>query len=141
LPRVLFIALLARIALDGGADAGTAPTQDVHTFLSEQVAAWNKGDLEAFTSSYAEDATFNSPTGVTKGRDQVLARYKKRYPDKAAMGTLSFELLETRAQSSAVSIAAKWTLTYPNKPAASGHTLLVIHPRGTSWMIVQDASM
>jgi uncharacterized protein (TIGR02246 family) len=131
---------LALIVLLAGPDAGS-PSQDVHAFLNEQAAAWNKGDLEGFTASYADDATFVSPSGVTKGRDEVLRRYKKRYPDKAAMGTLSFEFLETRAVTGGVSVVAKWTLTYPNKPASSGHTLLVLHPRATSWMVVQDASM
>jgi uncharacterized protein (TIGR02246 family) len=126
--------------LAAGADAGT-PSQDVRGFLNEQLAAWNRGDLEGFTASYAEDATFVSPKGVTRGRDEVLKRYKKNYPDKAAMGTLSFEFLETRAVTGGVSVVAKWTLTFPNKPASSGHTLLVLHPRGSSWMVVQDASM
>jgi uncharacterized protein (TIGR02246 family) len=135
---VLSTAVLLLVA--AGPDAGV-PSQDIRAFLNEQAAAWNKGDLETFTSSYAEDATFISPSGVTRGRSDVLARYKKRYPDKVAMGTLSFEFIETRTAPGAVSVTAKWTLTYPNRPAVSGHTLLVLHPRGTSWMIVQDASM
>jgi uncharacterized protein (TIGR02246 family) len=128
------------VLVAGGPDAGT-PSENAKAFLNEQVAAWNSGDLEAFTGSYSEDATFISPKGVSKGRSEVLARYKKNYPDKAAMGTLGFEILEARVAQGAVSVAAKWTLTYPNRPAATGHTLLVLHPRGKSWMIVQDASM
>src|SRR5690348_12006781 len=71
-------------------------TDNVKTLLLDQAKAWNAGDLDAFCSVYADDATFVSPSGVTQGRGNVLARYKKRYPDKAAMGTLSFEFLETR---------------------------------------------
>ena len=128
------------LLITAGPDAGVV-SQDVRAFLNEQAAAWNKGDLETFTNSYAEDATFISPSGVTRGRADVLARYKKRYPDKAAMGTLSFEFIEIRPAPGAVSVTAKWTLSYPNRPPVSGHTLLVLHPRGSSWMIVQDASM
>jgi hypothetical protein len=40
-----------------------------------------------------------------------------------------------------VSLLARWTLTYPAKPAATGLTLLVFRPRGKEWEIVQDASM
>jgi uncharacterized protein (TIGR02246 family) len=119
----------------------TTPAESARAFMTEQATAWNKGDLETFCASYADDATFVTPTGVTHGRDQVLARYKKKYPDKAAMGTLSFEFVETRVAQGAVTVIAKWNLSYPNKPAASGHTLVVLHPRGTSWMVVQDASM
>jgi uncharacterized protein (TIGR02246 family) len=109
--------------------------------VTNQLEAWNRGDLPAFTSVYADDAVFVSPNGVTRGRQAVLERYQKRYPDKKAMGTLSFEMIEAREQKDAVSIVAKWTLSYPDKPAASGHTLLVLHKKGGKWLIVQDASM
>ena len=109
--------------------------------LTTQGEAWNRGDLPAFTSVYADDAVFVSPNGVTKGKQAVLERYQKRYPDKKAMGTLSFEFIETREQKDSVSVVAKWTLAYPDKPAASGHTLLVLIKKGDKWLIVQDASM
>lgn len=135
---MLSFTLLVLVA--GGPDAGT-PADSAKAFLNEQVAAWNRGDLDAFAASYAEDATFVAPSGLTKGRSDVLARYKKRYPDKAAMGTLGFDILEARPIAGGISLVAKWTLTYPSRPPATGHTLLVLHPRGSSWMIVQDASM
>jgi uncharacterized protein (TIGR02246 family) len=110
--------------------------------LDRQVEAWNRGDLEGFVSVYAEDAAFVSPTGLTRGRQAVLERYRKRYPDKAAMGRLSLEMVETRlAGAQAASVVARWTLAYPDKPAASGLTLLVLHRSGDRWLIVQDASM
>ena len=40
----------------------------------------------------------------------------------------------------AVSVLARWTLAYADKPEATGLTLLVLRPRGDSWEIVQDAS-
>ena len=115
----------------------------VAAVLDRQTAAWNRGDLEGFVSAYAEDATFVSPTGLTRGRQAVLDRYRKRYPDKAAMGTLALEIVETRlaAGEAGASVVARWTLSYPDKPAASGHTLLVLRPRADGWAIVQDASM
>jgi uncharacterized protein (TIGR02246 family) len=121
--------------------AAVAPADSAKAFLNAQAAAWNKGDLDAFCQSYAEDAVFVTPTGLTRGREQVLARYKKKYSDKAAMGTLSFEFLDVRSAGQAVSVMAKWSLSYPNKPAATGSTLVVLHARGDSWRVVQDASM
>jgi uncharacterized protein (TIGR02246 family) len=120
-----------------------ALSQSVRDFLNEQARAWNRGDIEAFVASYADDATFITPGGVTHGRDQVLARYKSRYPDKAAMGTLTFEVIEVRPTVGTVSAAMKWGLTFANKkkPPVGGHTLVVLQPRGSSWMVVQDASM
>jgi len=129
----------------------------VTTLLETQAAAWNRGDLAAFCRVYAEDAAFVAPTGLTRGRDAVLARYRTRYPDAAARGTLSFEIVEVRPADGlepdpfggiapggvySVSLVAKWRLTYPGKPDASGLTLLVLRPAGPStWEIVQDASM
>ena len=117
------------------------PSDQVKALLTAQAEAWNRGDLDAFCAVYAPDALFISPSGTTRGKDQVLARYKKRYPDKKAMGTLSFEFIETRESPAFVSIAAKWKLSYPGKPAAEGHTLLVLRKRGDGWEILQDASM
>ena len=107
-------------------------------------------------SVYAEDAVFASPSGLTRGRALVLERYQKKYPDAAARGTLSFDVLETRLASGVevsffgdalpsdvhgVSVLARWALAYPEKPTASGLTLLVLRRRGNGWEIVQDASM
>lgn len=128
-------------------------------------AAWNRGDLDAFCADYADDARFISPSGLTQGRQAVLERYKKKYPDHAAMGTLSFEIIEVRLSSGmegsvlgsarpagiqSASVVARWTLAYPqatggappSRETATGLTLLVLRPRGGGkWEIVQDASM
>ena len=97
---------------------------DAKATVTGQLQAWNTGDLKAFTSVYADDAIFVSPSGVTRGRQAVLERYQKRYPDKKAMGTLSFEVVEAREQKDAVSIVAKWTLSYPDKPAQKGNCMI-----------------
>ena len=131
---MLAIALILAAAPASSVDA-------VKALITAQGEAWNRGDLPAFTQVYADDAIFVSPTGVTRGRQAVLERYQKRYPDKKAMGTLSFEFVEARELKDSVSLVAKWSLSYPDKPVASGHTLLVLHKRGEKWVIVQDASM
>jgi uncharacterized protein (TIGR02246 family) len=128
------LALILAAAPVSNADA-------VKALITAQGEAWNRGDLPAFTSVYAEDAMFISPSGVSRGRGAVLERYQKRYPDKKAMGTLSFDFVEARELKESVSLVARWTLSYADKPAASGHTLLVLHKRGEKWLIVQDASM
>jgi uncharacterized protein (TIGR02246 family) len=142
--RVLAVFAVAGFALSARVSAGGAEAVAV---LQAQVGAWNRGDLAAFCDVYEEDATFLSPSGITRGRQAVLDRYRKRYPDKAAMGVLTLEPIETRPVAAAqegpppaVSIAARWTLAYPDKPAATGLTLVVLHRAGDRWRIVQDAS-
>jgi uncharacterized protein (TIGR02246 family) len=150
----LALGLLAGPALHGAGDVGCAQKAEdaVKALLATQSAAWSRGDLEGFTAVYAEDASFLSPTGITHGRQQVLERYRHRYPDKKAMGILTLDVLETRTfpaegkpcDARSVSVAARWRLAYPDQPGkktAEGTTLLVLRPRGGSWEIVQDASM
>lgn len=137
------------------AEPGSSPEAQIAALLRTQAEAWSRGDLEAFTSVYAEDAAFLSPTGLTRGRREVLERYKRRYPDAAAMGKLTLEVLETRVftggsasgQAAGASVAARWRLEYPNqagqadRKTAEGLTLIVLRRTATSWEIVQDASM
>ena len=129
--------------------SGASPEEQVAALLRAQAEAWNRGDLEAFTAVYAEDASFLSPSGLTHGRREVLERYRKRYPDKAAMGKLTLEVIEARTfpagkDAKAVSVAARWRLEYPgqaDRKTAEGLTLLVLRRAGGGWEIVQDASM
>ena len=126
--------------------------QTLEAELNLQAEAWNRGDLKSFTSIYMEDAVFVSPSGVTNGRDAVLARYLKRYPDKAAMGTLELGVLSMlplgcRSQDdapAAASVVARWTLGYSQdskRQTVTGHTVLVFVQDGKKWRIAQDASM
>jgi uncharacterized protein (TIGR02246 family) len=129
---------------------------EVQAHLDQQLEAWNRGDLDAFCAGYDEDALFISPSGSTKGRDEILSRYRKRYTDREAMGTLSFEILEMRpvqgveismlgdsspGRVHTVSVAARWILTYPDREEAAGLTLIVLQRRGDGWSIIHDASM
>lgn len=140
-----------------GEQRGTAKAlEEVRKLIETQTEAWNRGDLDAFTAAYAEDAAFLSPTGLTRGRGEVLARYRKRYPDGKAMGRLRLEPIEMRpavgteftlvggakpSRVHGVSVAARWELTYPDKEPASGLTLIVFRRGRDGWEIVQDASM
>jgi peptidoglycan/xylan/chitin deacetylase (PgdA/CDA1 family)/ketosteroid isomerase-like protein len=133
----------------------------IRALLDTSAAAWNRGDLAAFCNDYAEDALFVSPNGTTRGRKAVLERYLAKYPDRGAMGTLSFEVLEVRLTSGmeqsmlggvrptsvlGASVVARWSLVTTGKTSSgtqssSGLTLLVLRRRGRGWEIVQDASM
>jgi ketosteroid isomerase-like protein len=130
--------------------------EEIDGLIEAQVAAWNSGDLEGFTSVYSEDCKFLSPSGLTEGRAQVLARYRRRYPDRAAMGTLRFEFIEMVPASMevesvfglvkstgifGVSVAATWFLSYPDRDTASGLTLIIFRRTPKGWRIIQDASM
>ncbi len=135
----VLLSLIVGFAL--GAVAAS-PERELRKVLADQSAAWNRGDLEAFCAVYAEDATFLSPSGLTKGRQSVLERYRKKYVDKAGMGILALEIQEVRTQNAtAASVVARWSLTWPDKPKAEGLTLIVFTKTPRGWRILQDASM
>jgi uncharacterized protein (TIGR02246 family) len=136
--RRSLVAALPFAAAPGGAGD---PAREAAAVLDAQIAAWNRGDLDAFCALYSEDAVFASTTGLHRGRKEVLERYRKRYPDRGAMGTLAFEKVDVRAAADAVSIVARWRLAYSDKPEASGLTLVVLRRTPEGWRLVQDASM
>ena len=41
----------------------------------------------------------------------------------------------------AVSVVARWSLSYPDREDASGLTMIVLQRRGDGWSIIHDASM
>jgi uncharacterized protein (TIGR02246 family) len=145
------LAVLALIppALAAEPGAGPSPEEQVAAVLHAQAEAWSRGDLEAFTAVYAEDAAFLTANGLTRGRREVLERYRKRYPDAAAMGKLTLEVLETRTfppgkDAQGAAVVARWRLEYPEtaeRKTAEGLTLIVLRRTGGTWEIVQDASM
>ena len=139
---VFACALVACAPRAHAASPPPAPREELSALLHVQASAWTRGDLEAFCAVYADDATFVSPTGLTKGRQAVLDRYRKKYVDKAGMGALTLEVDEVRAaNATTASVVARWTLTWPDKPKAEGLTLLVFWKTSNGWRIVQDASM
>ena len=128
--------------------APTAVAAEARMLLETQAAAWNRGDLDGFCSVYADDALFVTAFGLTKGRAEVLARYRSRYPDAAARGTLSFEVLSVDVLSSeakrapeGIAVLARWKISHPDSPAAEGLTLLNLVRTPLGWRIVHDASM
>jgi len=70
----------------------------IRKILNAQQTAWNEGNVDAFLEGYwhSPDLTFSGSGGIARGWDGVLARYKKNYPDRAAMGHLDFSDLEFR---------------------------------------------
>ena len=153
-PFALALLLFSGLTLAGCGGSGSAVRSSTATeeapfdpnvvlgLLQEGAAAWSRGDLDTFVSVYADDCLFMTPAGLTRGRQEVLDRYRERYPDRAAMGELQLEVVEARpAPPGGIAVAARWVLSYPDRPAASGYTLVIFRRIDGVWQIVQDASM
>lgn len=114
----------------------------IRAVMAAQEAAWNKGDLEGFMKGYWEDEglKFIGKTGVTYGWQATLDRYRKGYPDRAAMGVLHFDLLHVeRISAKAALVVGKWTLQRAEDQPNGHFSLLWRKIKGT-WVIVADHS-
>jgi uncharacterized protein (TIGR02246 family) len=118
--------------------------QAIRQVLNRQVEAWNRGDIEAFMEAYVrtEQLRFTGASGVKRGWDQTLTRYRDTYPDRAAMGTVSFEDLEiTLLSSRYAEVFGRYCLrrggTYAD---ASGFFTLLLEKTRQGWRVVHDHS-
>lgn len=114
----------------------------IRQVLSDQEACWNEGDLECFMQGYwkSEKLTFIGSRGITYGWQQTLDNYKKSYPDKSAMGQLTFKLISLDPLSEDFwSVIGKWTLNR-EKDTLTGHFTLIFRRLDDEWVIVSDHS-
>jgi len=122
------------------ADGREADREGISAVLSAQQTAWNRGDVDAFLVGYwrSPELTFSGSSGVARGWDAVLARYKKNYPDRAAMGQLNFSDLEFRFLGpDAALVLGKWHLQR-EKDELGGVFTLVLQRFPEGWKIIHD---
>jgi ketosteroid isomerase-like protein len=136
--------LLAFLLLSGTVAAGAQPKNEkaIRTLLHTQTEAWNQGDLEGFMHTYwqSDSLLFIGKSGVTRGWQKTLDNYRRGYPDKAAMGTLSFDIIQVKKLSRKYyHVTGKWLLKRA-ADAPSGHYTLLLRKIGGAWKIVSDHS-
>ena len=110
----------------------------VRAALDSQQVAWNRGDIDAFTTTYDRDAVFVSGDDITRGAHTILERYKKKYSDRAKMGTLTFADLEITALSeNAAVVLGRWSLKRASDEP-HGRFTLIFRKTPDGWRIVHD---
>lgn len=120
-----------------------AQTQEVQQVLKDSETAWNRGDLAAFASYYEDspDTTFIGREVVRGGVAAILARYRRAYPTRDAMGTLAFTEIEVRPLADGIALATgKYTLerTAAAGGNASGRFTLILKHTTKGWRIIHD---
>ena len=67
--------------------------------LEDQSQCWNQGDIDCFMQGYwkSDSLMFVGNSGITYGWQGTLERYKTTYPDRTAMGQLTFEIMEVNS--------------------------------------------
>lgn len=141
----LAVALFLCTTLSAGAQsASPADTQAILTVLDKSAADWNRGDIDAFATSYK-----NSPDILFMGRviqhgyAQMLSHYKAAYADTAAMGTLSFTNLAVQPLDHRfATVTGNFHLERSSAGGgnADGYFLLVMERTPEGWKIVRDAT-
>ena len=130
----------------------------VRQLLAEQVEAWNRGDIEAFTSAYPEQALFVSSLGhhARPGRcSRTLPQAVSRRPGDGeahpggrgglrltAGGEVSMLGDAVPGDVHGARAVARWTIVREGSPVPlSGPTLIILERKQGRWWIVEDASM
>jgi len=117
----------------------TKIADDIRAVMNKQADDWNRGDIPAFMEGYwKSDKLVFVGSEVTKGWQPTLDRYKRSYPDKAAMGTLTFSDLEiTVLSNDSALVLGSWSLKR-EKDNPGGKFTLIFRKFKEGWRIIHD---
>lgn len=140
--RAYTFAMLVGMLYMGACNSAFGPEDDaaIRTVLAAQEAAWDSGDIPEYMEGYADDVCFTSGNDATCGRTAVTTNYLRKYPDKAAMGDLSFGIKELLPVGDAHAwLTGTWQLVRSADTLSGGFSLLW-RKEGGNWHIIRDHS-
>jgi len=114
--------------------------QAIEKVLKTQESAWNRGDIREFMFGYwrSKYTEFENDSGIYQGWDDVLKRYEKAYPNRAAMGQLTFSGLEIHVLgANSAYVIGKYRLDR-EKDHPEGVFTLIFRKFDDGWKIVND---
>jgi len=122
-----------------------AQSDDLRALMKQSEDAWNRGDLPAFARFYEDspETTFIGREVTHGGFQAILERYRKSYPTRERMGTLTFSSIETRALAPGVALlTGEFHLrrTAAGGGDADGHYTLIWRKTAAGWKIIHDHS-
>jgi ketosteroid isomerase-like protein len=112
----------------------------VRAILDQQVKDWNDGKIDRFMRGYAQaqSTRFASGGDISQGWQTVLERYRQKYPDRAAMGKLTFSSVDITVLSPDAALAfGRWRLQRATNQPSGLFTLLFRNTKD-GWRIVHD---
>ena len=139
---MLFIGLFPVLNCLAQAEASDplAEKSAIRTLLFQQQDDWNYGDLEGFMTGYlkSDSIRFVGSSGVIMGYDNTLERYRRTYPDKAAMGTLTFELLDVQLMGGVQAMVLGSFSLQRESDNPTGLFTLILVKTADGWKITHD---
>ena len=141
-PVASVVILILMISSSVFAQSAAHEAQAIRAVLDKQVVDWNRGDIEAFATTYK-----NSPdilfigSRMNRGYAQMLEGYRKAYPTREKMGTLKFTELDVQPLDER--FATTTGRFHLDRTAAAGGNvdgffLLVLEKTPAGWKIVRD---
>ncbi len=140
--QCIILIAISLFTLQTPASAQSPDVTAIKAVLGTQLEAWNEGNLERFMDTYwrSDSLMFIGKSGITYGWQATLDNYKKSYPGKEGMGTLTFNLLEFKKLAADVYfVVGKWHLARTIGDL-SGHFTIVVRKMNGEWKIVADHS-
>ena len=113
---------------------------DIRRVMDDQVAAWNRGDIDGFMQGYWNSPlmTFVSGDNVRRGWQETLDSYKRNYNTREKMGVLTFSELEIEILSKdSAKVLGRWKVAHEPKDD-QGRFTLIFRKFKTGWKIVHD---
>ncbi len=134
------ISALTGCASSRGLESGTAQAE-IRNVLDTQVAAWNRGDIDGFMDGYwkSPEMRFASGGNIRQGWQAARDAYHAGYPDRAAMGTLTFSDLDIQVLSpDRALVFGRWALAATTRDTSDGLFTLVFQRFDDGWRVVHD---
>ena len=116
---------------------------DVNQVLDEQLEGWNEGNIDKFMQGYIKDSSVRFITNkrVKTSWQEITNSYKKNYPNKDAMGQLSFYRDEVRWINKSAYIAqviGRWQVVQKHKEKAKTSVETHVNTPSTHNIIQQN---
>ncbi len=137
---ILLIKLL--LVLSHSIFAQNNDKSEILSVLENQRIAWNNGNLQQYMMGYwqSDSLLFVGKRGPQYGWQKTFDNYKKSYPDKSAMGKLTFNILKVDVYTSDYAfVLGEWILDR-EKDQPRGYFTLQMKKINGQWKVIADHS-
>lgn len=140
--KIIFAGILLLTGCNNEVEPGDAEAY-IRQTLDKQAACWTNGDLDCFMDNYwrSDSLKFVGKSGITYGWQATYDRYTKSYPDREAMGSLTFTVIDAEQTGSEnFFVLGKWQLDRKESEDVGGYFTLLWERIDGEWVIVTDHS-